>query len=100
MTEIERLREKILEKYTSAKTNLEDFKSGMYWLDVWLARGESNERESWSIVEWNSPRYSGFGFTDMSDPDDDRHIFQQHMDETGLDFDTVFHRVCEVLDKS
>jgi hypothetical protein len=98
MNEIERLREKIIEKYPKAKAEIESFKSGMQWLDVWLEEAESNERKCWSIVEWNSSHYNGFGFADMSNPDDDRHVFESRMDEYGLDFDVVFQKVCEVLD--
>lgn len=98
MNEIERLREKITEKYPSAKTEILNFKSGMYWLDVWLEEGDNSERRRWSIVEWNSPHYHGFGFTDMSNPDEDRHVFESRMDEYALDFDTLLGKVCAVLD--
>lgn len=99
VTEVERLREKILETYPQAVAEFEDFKNGMRWLEVWLKGEETNERRNQVIIEAQNPDCPGFGFTDMSYPNDERHIMNSFMDEYGLDFDTVFRKACEILGK-
>lgn len=99
MNKIEWLQEEILKKYPEAKTELILFTKGMYWLEVWFAVAGSRRRECWSIVEWNNPNHEGFGFADMSDPENDRHVFESRMDEIQLDQYVVFEKVCALLDK-
>lgn len=99
MNEIELLQEKILRKYPEVETELILFRRGMYWLEVWFVVAGSRLRECWVIVEWDNPNHEGFGFADMSDPENDRHVFELRMDEIQLDSYTVFERVCAILDR-